>query len=185
MSRLSDMLRGPRAVKIIDWPGRPEVQVGLRLLSGTETLDASQEALAAFKARELSPDDLPEEWSEQITYCRLARALVDPQSKQRIFLDVADLQSALNAVTTEALAAEYLDYEASCNPHPEEMTEQQLDALLEELRKNEASWNALPVTMLRSFSRRLAFRLYSSRTDSSSPTTPASQTPPNDPPATS
>ena len=170
--KLQDLLAGPRIVRVVDWPGRPEVQVGLRVLTGAEQQDALFEAAKRFQLSEgvgVTAATL-DGYQDHVSTCRLARALVAPEPPHASLCATgAELQKWLTDAEKEALLREYLDLEAALNPDLEAMGRDEALALLDGLRKNAAGWRVLRPDTQRRLLHTLAGLQWISPPDSGSP----------------
>jgi len=170
--KLQDLLAGPRIVRVVDWPGRPEVQVGLRVLTGSEQQDALFEAAKRFQGTEgvgVTAATI-DSYNDHVATCKLARALVSPEPPHASLCATgAELQKWITDAEKEALIREYLDLEAAVNPQLEAMGRDEALALLEHLRKNPAGWRVTRPETLRRCMRTLASLPWPSPTDSGSP----------------
>lgn len=134
MSDLLERLKaGKSAIANVSLNG---VEFGIRVLSEQDYLEAGLAAEAAMKVAcielSISTSDLFEaEKSGQL----LLRALVNPADGKQITTDAKTLRAALSRDEVAYLIEQYLSHEKSISPSERNMSEADLLALLEEVKK--------------------------------------------------
>lgn len=112
--RFRDALRGRRAVRIYPFPGIPETQIGIRLVSDGGFDEARAAASAWVKKHGVDVTVDPEFFDREVTRQVLLRATVDPQTVDEArpvpFFPSIDEVRALDTYAIEALAALYREH---------------------------------------------------------------------------
>ena len=148
MSIIDILKAGKKNVKVVKWPGTEE-DVGIIVLTEAETQEAQFAAERLFKDEniEVSAVTLGAYQSEANTQI-LWRALVSPEKKtkdgthERYFKSVDELRGLIRREAKEALVEEYNAFEEECSPSPRTMSVEDLEALLEDVKKN--AMNGMP-----------------------------------------
>ncbi len=114
-----------------------QVKLGLRLLTEQDYFEAGLAADAAMKAKGIGLDIGTAELFEAEKSAQLAcRFLVDPTSGQTVVSDSEELRSALTRGENEALINAYLEYEKEHSPSGRTLSDEEFNALFEEVKKN-------------------------------------------------
>ncbi|MDH2918497.1 MAG: hypothetical protein PXX73_04810 [Sideroxydans sp.] len=113
-----------------------EVEFGLRVLSEQDYLEAGMAAEAAMKAAgvelSVSTAELFEaEKSSQL----LLRALINPADNQAVATTAKELRAALSREEVAYLIEQYLSHEKTISPSERNLSDDDLTALLEEVKK--------------------------------------------------
>jgi hypothetical protein len=140
MAALFEKLKaGTRNEKEITWPGT-EQKILVRVLSNQDTLEASIAADRVFKDSDTAVafQNIGVYETERDTQ-ELFRTCLDPETKQPVAQTVTDFRKLLTSGVRKALCDEYNKLDEECNPRPEEMSGEEFDALLENLKKNPES----------------------------------------------
>jgi hypothetical protein len=154
---LSRIKAGSDNVKLINWPGHsPDKasKVLLKILSQDEHQSAAFSTERHFKSEkiEISMVTAEEYESEKATQI-LFRALRDPEkTSEPISPTISDFRRLLTKNEKEVLADEYLTFEKDCSPSGENLSSDELDSVIAELKKKpEAVWSTnLSTAMLKS-----------------------------------
>ncbi len=142
MSDLIEKLKmGKRNIRTLIYPGTEDEEVGITVLSESETQEAIFATERVFKDAgvEVSAMTLGAYTAENNTQV-LVRALVDPKRRkkdgtcERLFKDVDEFRSFLLREQKEALIDEYNAFEKECSPA--DPSEEELEALSAEVKKN-------------------------------------------------
>jgi len=133
---------GKRNVKIVAFPGTDE-QIGIVPLAENDIQEALFTTEKVFKEAGIEVNAMTmgaytSEFNLQILY----RALVDPEKKkpdgtfERYFRTADELRGVIKAEAKSILVDEYNAWEAECSPSPRRMTEEELEALVEEVKRD-------------------------------------------------
>jgi hypothetical protein len=181
---------GQRALKLIEFPGPrgvgpdgARIPVGVWALLDVETRTARIAAITyltdTLKLTEAHLIQLPELGDEEVKVQLLALALRDPAAPARPFATPADLR-LLTPDEREAFFAAYLEWVAERSPLRQLAGAEEVEALIEALKKDSTSAITLSSydgASLRSVVRSMAARLSRSTTPPSWASTPASGSP--------
>lgn len=136
-SLLAELLARDDDIKIIPWPRRPGVKVGLRLLSDGEMAEADQAARNWARTVDLdtsrvrhSDNEFAAHYAAEI----LHRALLHPESRQPLSASVEDLRKLITRQELDLLTREYNDFARDMLADPESLTTEDMEAILDELR---------------------------------------------------
>lgn len=137
---MSDLLQriklGTRATKLVTWPGSPE-KVLMRILSQQQRQEATFATEALFRGAKVDINMVTanEYESEQATQM-LFKSIRDPAAPdEAICASVTDFRKALSADEKRILLDEYVAFEKEISPSPDNMSDDEFDALLSELKK--------------------------------------------------
>lgn len=122
--RVAAIIRGTRALRLIDFPGREGVQVAVRLLSGSEVDDACIAAAGALRTQMMGRDlvlftDVAPKLLDQAQRREMiARAFYDASTADaerpvQFFADATVVGRECDAPTIERLFAAYLEHQRS------------------------------------------------------------------------
>lgn len=154
MNLIEVLKAGKKHIKTLKFPGT-EFEVGLCVLTDGEVQDAVFSTEQRFKEKgiEITATTLAT-YNRELNTQMLFRALVDPL-KQRpdgtyepIFKKVDELRLA-TADQKNELIEEYNAFEAQCSPSPVKMTDDEFDALFEDIKKNPLTGNDLSLQTAR------------------------------------
>lgn len=113
-----------------------DVIVGLRLLTDQDYLEAGVAAEEAMKARKIEVSvSSAELFEHEQTSQFLARAVVDPDTGERLFQTAEALRKALTRSQKSALVAAYLEHEKTYAPSEGNLGEAEFQKLLEAVKK--------------------------------------------------
>lgn len=154
-SRLEQIQRGRRAFEIIDFPGREDVQVALRVLTEYE-IDLCRIEAWKYVRKEFELD--PEKFHGMLHYERehqtrmLQRAMFiaeDYEKLQTPFAnDVEDLKKHITADQRKALALKLADFTSECDPDIDtEKGRLAAEALISELKKKAQTDTAIDMLL--------------------------------------
>jgi hypothetical protein len=135
---LDEILGRDEDVKIIPWPKRPGVKIGLRLLSDGEMSEA--DAAARQWASEQGLDvglnrHRDNEFASRYSAEVLLRALVSPdEGHQQVVPDADTLRKRLSRLEINLLIGAYNDFSRDMLADPDALSDEQLADLLETLR---------------------------------------------------
>lgn len=127
-------------VAVMEWPGRPEVKIGLRLLSDYDIAESDASARAWAKSKELEVGRDKERFDDREYSARygaelVARALVNPETKQRMVGTALELSQIVTRDELDALALAVQDHQESLAPTPYNLTEAEMDRLVEAVKR--------------------------------------------------
>jgi hypothetical protein len=142
MNLIEKLKAGKRNIRTLAYPGTEE-EIGITVLSEAETRDAIFATEREFKKGEIevSTMTLGAYTSENNTQV-LFRALVDPKRQkkdgtyERLFKDMDEFRDLLRREEKEILIEEYNAFEKECSPSPRDLSEEELEALADDLKKN-------------------------------------------------
>jgi hypothetical protein len=121
---------------IIEWPGRPDIKIGMRLLSVSETRQAKIENQKEFKAAglDIAVHNLADYRAQEAAHA-MWRAFYDPGTRKELFHSVHQLRSFCTDDELTALANAYNTFAESNDPNLENMSEDDVDSLISLLKK--------------------------------------------------
>jgi hypothetical protein len=170
VSLLEKLKAGKRNVRELPFPGTEQTVI-LQVLNSQDLQDAIFAAERRFKGAEMETsgtayDAYQAERATQILF----RALRDPEDPKKPLAATADeMRKLLQNEETELLLKEYLDFERECSPNILKMTDEDFEALWEDIKKNPLlSSSSLSSAALRGLITFLASRPAKSQTDSGS-----------------
>ena len=141
MSDLIEKLKaGKRNIRTLAYPGIEDEEIGITVLSESETRDAIFATERIFKDAgiEVSAMTVSAYTAENNTQI-LFRAIVNPKRQkkdgtcERLFKDVDEFRALLRREEKEALIDEYNAFEKECSPA--DPSEEELEALFAEVKK--------------------------------------------------
>lgn len=142
MSLLQKLQAGKRNVRRVKFPGT-EVEIGITVLTESEMQEAVFEAERLFKkcGIEVSATTLGT-YEKELSTQTLFRAIVDPGQPKpdgscaRLFGKIEDLKALFTAPKIkDELIVEYNSLEEECNPSPNLLSEPELMAIFETVKK--------------------------------------------------
>jgi glycosylphosphatidylinositol transamidase (GPIT) subunit GPI8 len=133
---------GSDNIKLLDYPGT-DTKVGLRVLSVNELQSAVIDTDRFFGDKKISVsiqtgsiamvDEFEAERITQILY----RALRDPEDLSKpIASNITEFRSNISNLERDALGKEYVAFEKECSPAPENSTNEELEAMYQDIKKN-------------------------------------------------
>jgi len=142
-SRLEKLGIGRREMRRVQWPGRPEVEAFMQILSCSEVQACHAAAYARFRDLEmpvepLSLDSFQDECMTQI----LARGLRDPEHPKELPLatDAADLRDNTTVHERAAVFQLYADFVAEMDPDPTRLPPDLVHQIEELVKKKGETW---------------------------------------------
>lgn len=150
MSLLEKLKAGKRNLRIIRFPGT-EHDVALRVLSNAELQDALFATEDLFRKKNIVIGSTTiEAYEDEHTTQILYRALRDPRDPEKPFAESVDeLRSLLTREEKDLLVARYNDFEKEVSPAPDMLTEEEMDGLLDEIKKKPEAGNGLSFSTLK------------------------------------
>lgn len=151
MSILDKLLAGHAAVATFEVSG---VKIGLRILTGADYSAANVAALNFLKDHEveLTPGS-SDGYQEAHTYELISRMVVDLGTKKPVFESAEQCRDTLSRDQQNAIMARYLDHEREHSPAESNMGDEELTALVAEVKKSgpeaQQHLSALSSAMLR------------------------------------
>jgi len=134
---LDEILSRDEDTKIIQWPKRAGVKIGLRLLSEGEMseADCATREWAQGVGLETGPGrHRDNEFASRYASEVLCRALIHPESRQPVVVDVDDLRKRISRMELDLLTRAYNDFAREMFADPDALTDEELVVLVEELR---------------------------------------------------
>lgn len=119
-----------------DWPGKPGVKVGLRLLSAKENTGSKFANQREFKTSDIdiAIHNLPD-YKEQEADHILWKALYDPATGKAIFSSVDAFRGFCTREEVSALAFEYNALSEECDPKLDDLDDAGIKELVEFVKK--------------------------------------------------
>lgn len=137
----SDILQkiklGTNNIKLIKWPNS-ETQVALKILSQQEIQEAVFATERLFKKENIevnliTSDEYESEKATQILF----RAIKDPsKATEPICSNITEFRASLTKEEKNYFVAEYLTFEKDCSPRPDNMTNEDFDKFIMDIKKN-------------------------------------------------
>lgn len=137
MSLLDTLKLGTDNHKLIKWPGTSQ-DVVVRILSEHDRMEATIATERLLKGEKLessltTADQYDTERCIQILY----RALRDPSNLETpVANNITEFRKGITREDMKMLISEYTTYEQDCSPSPDNLTEEEFDHLLLEVKKN-------------------------------------------------
>jgi hypothetical protein len=119
--------------KLTTWPGSDQ-DIYLRILSEMDSLRAEQYCDGAYRERSLSLGNIDERNALKDSYC-LYLAIVDGDGR-RVFDDFDVFCSCISSEIRKSLIDQQNSFQAECSPKIAEMSDKEVDALIEDIKKN-------------------------------------------------
>jgi len=174
MSLIEKLKAGKKNVKVIRWPGTDD-EIGITILAEAETQEALFAAERLFKEAgiEVTATTI-NAYNSEVNTQTLFRALVDSSRKkpdgthERYFKGIDEFRSLLHREAKEILIEEYNAFEDECNPSPAKLSDEELEKILEDVKKNSHPGTNLSFGTLRQLVAYLASRPSSSQKASGS-----------------
>jgi hypothetical protein len=158
---LSRIKLGTANTKMVKWPGSEEL-VSLRILSLQERQEAGFATERHFKTSgiDLNMATAPD-YDEEKAVQMLWRALRDPNGNVPLCKSIGEFRCALTREDKTTLIDEYLTFERDCAPSPDNLTEDEFDQFVSELKKtpDEILSGNYSTSMLKKLCRSLASQL--------------------------
>lgn len=133
MELIDKIKLGTNLTKEIKWPGTEEV-VLIRLLSDNDYLMATKQTESVFGDIKIAVQTLDSYNSEKETQL-LFRAILNPETKERLFSNITDFRQVLRLEVKEKLMQEFDIFEQENNPDYEKLSDEEFDKLLLNLKK--------------------------------------------------
>jgi hypothetical protein len=119
----------------VQWPGT-DTDIELRLLSNAQISEASLAADALYNKQGVSVQlHNLDDWRREMTIQQLFRACVEPGTDTPVAATVAEFRELCSRTEADLLVQEYEALEQQTNPSPQEMSADEFDALLEQVKK--------------------------------------------------
>ena len=141
---MSDLLQrlklGTDNVKLLNFPGSDQ-KVALKILSQKDLQDAAFATERYFKSEKIevnlvTSEEYDAEKATQILY----RCLKDPENtNESIASSITEFRKLLNREEKRILADEYVAFERECSPAPDNLSGDEFDKILSDLKKNPAT----------------------------------------------
>jgi hypothetical protein len=143
VSIIEKLKMGKSNVKVVDWPGLDGETIGITVLTEAETQEAQFAAERLFKDESIEVNAMTVgAYTSEANTQILFRALVNPQKKtkdgdyERIFSSVDQFRGLVRREAKEVLIDAYNAFEEECSPSPKKMSDEDLQALLDDAKKN-------------------------------------------------
>jgi hypothetical protein len=134
---LDEILSRDDDVKVIPWPRRPGIKIGLRLLSDGELSEADASARAWATENGLDTgigrhrdNEFASRYSAEVLY----RSLVHPESKQPVVDSVDALRARFKRQDSNHLLTAYNDFARDLFADPDALPDDQMAEVIERLR---------------------------------------------------
>jgi len=137
---MSDLLAklklGAKNVKLLSWPGT-EVKVVLRVLNQQDFQEAAFAAERLFKSEKIETNLMTaDEYENEKALQILFRALRDPQDQDKpIANTITEFRRAITREEKKILIDEYLGFESECSPAPDNLSNDEFDKVLSDVKK--------------------------------------------------
>jgi hypothetical protein len=132
---LSRIKLGTSNAKLVKWPGSEEL-VSLRILSLQERQEAGFATERHFKTSGIDLNmATATDYDEEKAIQMLWRALKDPKENAPLCKDIGGFRCALTREEKTTLIDEYLTFERDCAPSPENLTAEEFDLFVSEVKK--------------------------------------------------
>ena len=138
---MSDLLSifkaGTENHKLIKWPGT-EHPVAIKILTQKDLQDAAFSTERMFKSEKIEVGLLTaEEYEVEKSIQILFRCLRDPKNlEEPVAPSIAEFRKALTREERRLLTDEYLGFESECSPQPGNLSKDDFDRLVVDLKKN-------------------------------------------------
>lgn len=122
--------------RVVSWPGKPDIQIEIRLLSLSEARKAKVDNQLEFKK-----DGIAVEWYNAADYREqeaahgMWRAFYNPDTGKRIFRSAEHLRSFCTPDELKKLCDEYNAFAESCDPSIDELSDESIETLIDTLKK--------------------------------------------------
>lgn len=149
-SRLSRLKAGKNNFKVIKYPGTDE-KAGMALLSLDESQDAVIAADLYLAEAGIKFDTFTAEiYSDEVNTQLLFRILREHDDHKRPYASSVDeIRKHVTKAEKDALIEEYNQFERDCSPRLADITEEELDSLLSEVKKSPETLNFLDTPTLK------------------------------------
>lgn len=132
---LSRIKLGTKNEKLVKWPGSEEL-VAMHVLSLQERQEAAFATERHFKSSSVEVNlatapDYDEEKAIQLLW----RALRDPKTQEQLCKPIDTFRALINREEKGALIDEYLTFERDCAPSPDNLTDDEFDRFIAEVKK--------------------------------------------------
>jgi hypothetical protein len=133
---LQKLKAGTKNVRQITFPGTDE-KVFLRILSCQDTLDAAVATDNLFKSKDVAINfSNINMYENEKTIQLLYRALMADESKTPLAKSITDFRESLSNEERNELIDEYNAFVEECSPSPYDMSADEFDALVQNVKKN-------------------------------------------------
>jgi hypothetical protein len=136
-SFLEKIKLGTSNSKLTKWPGT-EQDVCIRILSEQDRMDAIFATERLFKNDKIETNLVTAEaFDNEKVIQILYRALRCPESlDQPVAPSISVFRKSISREETKVLISEYINYESECSPTPGNLSDEEFDKLLRDLKKN-------------------------------------------------
>jgi hypothetical protein len=134
---MQTMKLGTGQFKVIKWPGT-ETSVAMRILSMHDKTEAAAATEQYYKSIKIESRLTTESFFDtERAIQSLYKALRDPQDMSKPICDsVTTFRKSISTADLNTLYLEYCTWEKDCSPSPENLTEEEFDLLVEDIKKN-------------------------------------------------
>jgi hypothetical protein len=122
--------------RVVNWPGRPDIKIEIRLLSLSEARKAKVDNQLEFKK-----DGIAVEWYNAADYREqeaahgMWRAFYNVDTGERIFRSAEHLRSFCTPDELKKLCDEYNAFSEECDPSIDELSDESIESLIDTLKK--------------------------------------------------
>lgn len=150
ISLLEKLKAGKRNVRVIKFPGADQ-DVAIQALSNADLQDSLFATENYFRDKDIEVGSTTiEAYEDENSTQILFRALRDPEEPSRPFASTVDqLRNLISRDEKDILIEQYNDFEKEVSPKERDLSEDEMDALFEELKKTPETGNDLSSAMLK------------------------------------
>lgn len=136
MSLLEKIKAGTGNKKTIKFPGTDQ-DVALKVLSTSEIQEADFATERLFKKESIDTSmSTVDAYEDEKTTQLLFRALRDPEDESKnLAKDIDEFRKQITRDEKDILVEAYVAFEKECSPSPDNMTEEEMETLMDELKK--------------------------------------------------
>jgi len=163
-SRLAVLKAGKANFRVLPFPGL-EAKVGMVVLSLNESQAAVIAADLYLAGEGLKFTEFTSEvYADEVNTQLLFRLLREPDNQDKPFAaTVEEVRTSITRAEKNALITEYNEFERDCSPKLADLSDQQLDELVDEVKKNPETLSYLDTSTLKRLITFLADRPVKSR----------------------
>jgi hypothetical protein len=164
---LQRLKQGTKSTKLIPSPWNQNEMIAIRILSHGQYQQAVIDTETHFKSRKIEMSQTTAvEWENERAIRLLYAALRDPKSlDEAIAPDIMSFRNSLTLKEVQFFLDEMLAFETECSPRIDELSGDELDRLVEDLKKKpqETLSNVTSLPLLRKLTLTMANLLTTSR----------------------
>ena len=136
MSLLDTLKLGTKNCKMVKWPGT-DTEIAMSILSQQQIQDAVFATERLFKGEKIEMNmGTADEYDSELSTQKLFRSIHDPKDMDKpVATTITEFRKALTREDRTVLIEEYLAFEKECSPSPDNLTNDEFDQLLSDLKK--------------------------------------------------